>query len=330
MLKPDLRIFVGIATLFLSLYRFFMHVWEKNTHTALQSQQKIGRISAEILHFLGINSSKTRHCPQFLCTLSALFRHSIKNIGIISSLTVKCHQFFAIKPGTEEIFCCKFYIIAGLFYIMAVSAGEKEEIKNALKDGRKISDISDTMGISRDTIRKIKNAEAANPKPDLSNFEKTFEVTGEEVTAEALLKSVGSLAPKILKERLDAGALVLSICGNHAAATGMNLEEYLKTLLLFPAELEQARVEIENLTDLNGQLRDIVGKHIDSVAVTRAIDRVMAQVLEHGTNRINMDVIYAYGEFLQSLRTKDPRLFNSFRMLASQPDSHAIAEANPT
>lgn len=214
--------------------------------------------------------------------------------------------------------------------IMATTAGEKQEILNALKEGRKISDISDQMGISRDTVRKIKNADAANPKADLSNFEKTFEVTGEQVTAEQLLKSVGSLAPKILKERLEAGALVLSICGNHAATAGMGLEEYLKTLLLFPAELEQARVEIKNINDLNQQLQNVVDRHLDSVVITKALDRVMAYALTHGRNQINLDVIFAYGQFLQRLRTEDPQLFNAMRTLATQPDPYAIAEANPT
>ncbi len=212
---------------------------------------------------------------------------------------------------------------------MATTETERQEILRALKDGRKISDISDTMGISRDTIRKIKNAGAANPKPDLSNFEKTFDVSGQEISAEELLKSVGSLAPRIIKERLDAGTLVLSICGANAAAAGMNLEEYLKTLLLFPAELEQARVEIENLTDLNRQLQDVVDQHIDSVAITRAVDRVMANALTHG-NKINLDIIFAYGQFLQRLRTEDPRIFNAMKKLAAQPVPQAIAEANPT
>ncbi|MBU3967577.1 MAG: helix-turn-helix domain-containing protein [Euryarchaeota archaeon] len=214
---------------------------------------------------------------------------------------------------------------------MAITDKEKEEIHELLKQGIKITDIADQLGISRETIRKIKNAPLPDgKKADLANFNKSFEVTGEEVTAEELLKAVGSLAPKILKERLDAGALVLSICGNHAAAAGMNLEEYLKTLLLFPAELEQARIEIQKLTDINQQLQNMLDQHMDSVAITRAVDRAMAHALAYGHNQINMDVIFAYGQFLQRLKTEDPRLFNNFRMLASQPDSHTIAEASPT
>lgn len=211
---------------------------------------------------------------------------------------------------------------------MATTAGEKQEILNALKEGRKISDISDQMGISRDTVRKIKNAEAANPKPDLNDFNKTFDVTGEEVTAEELIKSVGSLAPKILKERLEAGELVLKICGSAAQQSRMSLEEYLKTLLLFPPELEQARVEIRNLTDLNEKLRGVVDQHLDGVIITKAIDRVMAQGLAYG--KINLDVIFAYGQFLQRLRTEDPRIFDGVRKLVAQPIPQEIAEANPT
>ncbi len=214
---------------------------------------------------------------------------------------------------------------------MAITDKEKEEIHEFLKQGIKITDIADQLGISRETIRKIKNAPLPEgKKADLANFNKSFEVTGEEVTAKELLKSVGSLAPKILKERLEAGELVLAICGSVAQESRMSLEEYLKTLLLFPPELEQARLEIQNLTDLNQQLQDVVDQHIDRVAVTRAIDRVMAHVLEHGTNRINIDVIYAYGQFLQQLRTEDPRLFNAVRTLAAQPVPQAIAEADPT
>lgn len=222
---------------------------------------------------------------------------------------------------------CKLYVITGLFSIMAITAKEKEEILVALKEGRKISDISDQMGISRDTVRKIKNAGASNPKPDLENFNKTFEVTGDKITAEELLKSVGSLAPKILKERIEAGALVLSIYGANAAAAGMNLEEYIKTLLLFPAELEQARVDLQNLTDLNQQLQDVVDQHIDSVAIIRAVDRAMARVLEHGTNRINIDVIFAYGHFLQRLRTEDPQFFKHFRKIASEPAPREVMDS---
>jgi len=211
---------------------------------------------------------------------------------------------------------------------MAITNKEKEEIHEFLKQGIKITDIADQLGISRETIRKIKNTPLPDgKKADLANFNKRFEVTGEEVTAEELLKAVGSLAPKILKERLDAGALVLSICGNHAAAAGMNLEEYIKTLLLFPGELEQARVDLQNLTDLNQQLQYVVDQHIDSVAITRAVDRVMARVLEHGTNRINIDVIFAYGHFLQRLRTEDPQFFKHFRTIAAEPAPREVMDS---
>jgi transcriptional regulator with XRE-family HTH domain len=326
----DLRVLAGIATLFLLSFRFFIHVWKKKVHTVLQSQQKIGTFSSLFRHEFGTFSSKSRQKLQFLCIISALFRHCLKNIIILSALTIKCRHFFAIKPGDDEIFCYKLYMISGLFSIMATTEAEKQEILRSLKDGRKISDISDQMGISRDTIRKIKNAGAANPKPDLSNFEKTFEVTGSEITAEGLLKSIGSLAPKILKERLEAGELCLSICGSAAQQSRMSLEEYLKVLLLFPAELEQARVEIQNLIEINQQLQNVVDRQMDNVVITKSIDRVMAHALTHGRNQINLDVIFAYGQFLQRLRTEDPQFFNHMRTLASEPIPQVVGGTNPT
>lgn len=212
---------------------------------------------------------------------------------------------------------------------MATTDKEKEEIHELLKQGIKITDIADQLGISRETIRKIKNAPLPDgKKTDLSKFNESFEVAGETVTAEELLKAVGSLAPKILKERLDAGQLVLEICAGKAVAAGISLDEYLRYLITLPEQVLQTQADNQAITVLNQQLQNMLDQHIDSVAITRAVDRVMARVLEHGTNRINIDVIFAYGHFLQQLRTEDPKFFNIMKTLALQPIP--VMNSNPT
>lgn len=185
------------------------------------------------------------------------------------------------------------------------------------------------MGISRDTIRKVKNAGASNPKPDLKEFNKTFDVTGEEVTAEELLKTIGGLAPRILKERLEAGELCLNTCGNAAAATGLKLKDFLELLITLPGQLLQTQTENESLINLNQQLQSTVDQQIDKAVITKCVNRAMLAAIMYSKGEINMNVIYGYGQFLEKMRIEDPQFFKHFRTIASEPDPLAVVEASP-
>jgi transcriptional regulator with XRE-family HTH domain len=195
---------------------------------------------------------------------------------------------------------------------MATTEAEKKQILQEIKDGRKISEISDLMGISRDTIRKVKNGAVSNPpKPELAKFNEAFGVSGEEISAEELLKSVGTLAPQIIKERLEAGELVLSICGNDAATAGMKLKEYLKILDQLPEQFIALQSKNQRLEELITEQNETIDMQIDRATIKKCVNEMTMKAME--INNFDLKFIIAYENFLWS---SQPGEFEYFRKKA--------------
>ncbi len=187
---------------------------------------------------------------------------------------------------------------------MSIKETEKQEILQALNEGKKISEISDAMGISRESIRKIKNSETANsPKTDLENFNETYEVTGEEKTAKELLKEVGNLAPKIVKERLEAGELVLSMFGSTAATLGMKLEELLRKLDQLPERVISLQSENQELNELIDGLHEAVKMQVDRAVIKKCVNEMTLLAIQ--TNKFDLGLISVYEDFLWSRRPSE-------------------------
>ncbi len=191
---------------------------------------------------------------------------------------------------------------------MAVTEKEKSEVLQALGEGKKISEISDIVGLSRDTIRKIKNAATSNPdKQDLEKFNETFEVSGQEKTAQQLMKEVGALAPKILKERLDAGEIALNLCGNLAAAADMSLKDYIQCLIGALREYAILKKENEELTELIEQQNKTIDLQVDRAVIKKSINDIT--LLAVMCNRdISFEFLDGYQKMMYTDYFEDPKM----------------------